>query len=159
MEGDTSWSLGTLIGVPVAIAIFIICVALASFLFAKWRDDSTYDAGIFGVGYFFFGGCAIATVVMTAVLMYPYHYEYHQYRTNVGEVAEIKSRLLGSSDSFQQKFVARFTDGRELGCEDTRCALVKPGDTLVLSCKRQWQYAGKDGYDCKYIDTRIKGES
>lgn len=151
-EGDATWTLGILILLPILIvATLVFLIAGIVWVVSKW-DLDTFDR-VPG-----WGMIILAVVILgcTALGFYPYKAEYHQYVTKVGTVKSIKSRLLGSSDSFQQKFVAEFTDGRKLGCEDTRCALVKPGDTLIMACKRQWQYAGTDGYDCKFLDSRRK---
>jgi hypothetical protein len=153
-EGASTWSIGTLIAVPLCIALALIAL-IPAFLLLRWAKRNTQDYD-FWPGLLLGLGCAAASlflIVGLAVGMYPWKAEYHKYVTKVGTVETITSRLLGSSDSFQQKFVARFTDGRTFGCEDTRCSLVKPGDKLVLACKRTWQYAGVDGYDCNFIAT------
>ena len=55
----------------------------------------------------------------------------------------------------EEKFVVRYEDGggQQFGCTDTRCASVKPGDTLTLACKRAWEWAATDGYDCRFRAT------
>lgn len=154
-EGDATWTLGLLIGLPVLVLITLVFVAVGTGLLVWWSANRhSCDSGIalaLGLASY---AVALCLVVGTAIGFYPWKAEYHQYVTKVGEVESIKARLLGSSGSFQQKFVARFVDGRELACDDTRCALVKPGDTLILACKRTWQYAGVDGYDCRFVASK-----
>lgn len=159
-EGDTSWSQGVLFGIPTTIIVFVFFMALWM-ICRRWvhKYPGHFDAGPVRVIKWVALTLAIITIVVSAVLFYPWKAEYHQYVVKEGTVENISSRLLGSSDSFQQKFVAEYTDGRKFGCEDTRCSLVRPGDHLVLACKRAWQFAGVDGYDCKFIDSTSNGAS
>lgn len=155
-EGSATWSLGVLIWLPVLILCVAALIAGGVLLRRYWlshpRDPETK-----WLARFLFAS-AVLLVIGIAAGYYPWKAEYHQYVTKTGTIETISSRLLGSSDSFQQKFVVRYTDGREFGCEDTRCSLLKPGDALVLACKRTWQYAGVDGYDCKYIESRPRND-
>jgi len=155
MEGNTTWTLEVLVLLPLVL-LFIALLVIGGFFW--WRANREFDTFEKVPAYALWVIAAIA-LVFVAVGYYPYKAEYHQFVTKVGEVRSIKSRLLGSSDSFQQKFVVEYTDGRQFGCEDTRCALVKPGDKLTLACKRIWQYAGTDGYDCNFISSSRKGET
>ena len=157
MEGDATWTLPTLILLPLLLILIVVSLVVTVAAAMSWRSART--RGSFTDAPVLLAGGVVALLVLgigTAVGFYPYKAEYHQFVTKVGTVESIKSRLLGSSDSFQQKFVVRYTDGRLFGCEDTRCAVVKPGNTLTLACKRTWQYAGEDGYDCKYIRNEVR---
>lgn len=145
---DVSPSLGLSLGLPLAIVGILALVAVAYYLL---RVSPAYDARGWGICIL---ACALALVVLTGWRMWPWEYEYHSWRNETGQIAEISSRLIGSSSSLQQKFVVRFTDGRERGCEDTRCSLLREGDTLTLRCKRSWQFAGTDGWDCAYVSSK-----
>lgn len=141
------WSLGVLIGVPILIVLLLIC--------AGWIGVSlSQDAGLAWIGVV----AAVIILAFAAWAYYPYNAEYHKWNTVSGEVTAISSRLLttGSDDnkSINQRFVVTFADGANRSCDDTRCALVKVGDFLELQCKRHWQYAGVDGYDCNYRNHR-----
>lgn len=154
-EGDATWSLGVLIGIPIILAVIAVLVGLGLWLrsYAKRHEDESFsdapEAKWLARGLFALVG---VVVIGSLIGYYPWKADYHQFVTKEGTVKTISSRLLGSSDSFQQKFVVQYEDGRQFGCEDTRCALIKPGDRLILACKRAWQYAGQDGYDCKFIE-------
>lgn len=141
-----SLSIGVLVGVPVVAICLIVGVAL---IYLGVRTDNSYGDGSF----LMWGG--IATVVITVGIaaygFYPYSGEYHRWHETSGKVTEVSSRFLGGDKSTTQKFVVRFANGDERGCLDTRCALVKVGDRLTLTCKRQWQFAGQDGWDCNYV--------
>lgn len=143
-----SWSLGVLIGIPVLIVLALIFVA--AILAA--RRSSDYDAP-----FMFYGGILGLVVVIAGGLIgfFPYSSQYHRWHTTSGVVQEVSSRFLGSGDNgTTQKFVVRINgrDSGEYGCNDTRCALVKKGDRLTLSCKRTWQFSGRDGWDCNFVE-------
>lgn len=146
MEGDAmtvladSWSLGVLIGLPALVLIIAICLLFAWFGFS----DGETTIGV----------CAVLALLVTLIgglaFFWPLHAEYHKWETTDGTIESIAKRIVGG-DKISEKFVVRYTDGRERGCLDTRCSLLKAGDKLTLTCKRSWQYAGTDGYDCNYI--------
>lgn len=153
MSAAGSWSLGVLIGLPIAAVVFVALVVTA-FLLLRWysHNRADFDSGVARVlGWVAVVG-AFAVLVVTAVSMYPWRSDYHRWQTKSGTVAQVSSRLLSADKSVEQKFVVQFTDGGEFGCSDTRCSLIKPGDRLSLSCKRTWQFSGRDGWDCNYVD-------
>lgn len=143
---DTSWSLGVLIGLPV----FLICIVIAILFAIGSLIFGEYDAVL---GFLVSGGVALALIVAMAWGFYPYKAEYHQWQTVTGEVQAVEKRLLKDGDGMSERFVVEI-DGQQLGCDDTRCADVKVGDTASLSCKREWQYTGTDGYGCTFVDRK-----
>lgn len=150
------WSLGTLIAFP-ACVIVTIALVVAGFVFRSRmlnepEDKFLNDRGLFrGLSWGAFG-LALVVGILTAGSMYPYNADYHKWENQSGTVAKVSARFLGDGDKgTTQRFVVKFTDGRERSCDDTRCSLVEVGDRLTLSCKRHWQYAGEDGWDCNYI--------
>lgn len=143
---DGAWSLGVLIGVPVCVLLVLIGLAIAGFLFY----DGEPGMGVVGIA------CVVTCigVVLSPIGYYPFDAEYHQWRKVSGVVEDSGSRLLASSDgkATEQKIVVRFAGSDlDFGCQDTRCALIKKGDTLDLKCKRAWQYQSVSGYDCRFI--------
>ena len=150
-EGEATWSLGVLVWLPTLAILTVVLIVGGCFVYRAFKRDSMQDGIILAMAWACWVG-ALVLAVGTVIGFYPWKAEYHQYVTKVGTVQSISKRIVGG-DKINEKFVARYTDGREFGCEDTRCALVKPGDRLVLACKRTWQYAGVDGYDCKFITT------
>jgi hypothetical protein len=151
-ESTTTWSLGTLIWLPVAFLVMLILLGFALWMFRKWLSE-TFDPGVFL-------GLAIGSLVLTVLLiagtvigMYPYQAEYHQWRTESGTVTQVDSRLVSAGDSggSNERFVVVLDGDRQRSCDDTRCAQVEIGDLLTLSCKRSWQYSGTDGWDCNYV--------
>lgn len=154
---NTYWSLGVLVGLPIA-GIFTIAAITAIVIGARLpkRTDDPY-ATIERPRRFTLA-CAIPSLIVilgiAGLAMWPWSAEYHQWRPVSGSIAEVQSRLLSAGDNggSNQKFVVRFTGNRqEYSCEDTRCALLKPGQHLELTCIRAWQYAGTPGYSCAYF--------
>lgn len=96
-------------------------------------------------------GLLVLWIAFWAFAFFPYEKAYHAYIETAGTVETIDSRLLPSGDGMEEKFVVRFEGSQqEYGCLDTRCALVEPGDYLVLACIKDWDYNATDGYDCKF---------
>lgn len=145
---NTSWSLGVLIGLPILGLVALGILAWIVFWF--WEGDGTGPA---------VGGIVtlliVAGVALSPLGYYPYKAEYHQWRPQSGVVAEINKRLVASGDGMSEKIVIVYKgSSTEYGCEDTRCALVKVGDSVDLKCKRSWQYASVSGYNCRFVARR-----
>jgi hypothetical protein len=96
----------------------------------------------------------VVLLIVVAIALFgffPYEKEYHAYIDHGGVVERVDKRLLPDGESMQEKFVVTFVgDPVQVGCEDTRCATARPGDTLVLACLKDWDLFGTDGYDCKF---------
>lgn len=146
------WSLGVLIGGPIAVLLLagsVIAIVLG--VRAKRRDSMEWlDGPGIAVGV---GICGVVLVLgISAIGYYPYEHQYHYWSTKTGVVSEVNKRVVSRESGIDQRFVVRFTgSSHEYACDDTRCSLVKKGDRLQLSCKRHWQYAGRDGWDCNYL--------
>lgn len=155
------WSLGVLVGVPIAVVLVLIGLALILLAPVLKPDvpEPWAGGGVESMAWerkwFRLAGSilVLVTVVASAVFLYPYEAEYHRWEERTGTVAEVNKRLVGDGDDgMKEKFVVRYAEGgREYGCDDTRCAVVEPGDVLTLSCKRVWQYSGTDGWDCTFV--------
>lgn len=148
--GDTTWSLGMWIGVPLTIVLVLIGLAAIVVGLLMWKED--------GAGFFLAGGVVWLVVVLGIALsplgFYPYHSEYHQWRELGGTLTQVDKRLISTDNGMEDKFVVRFAgSSQQYGCDDTRCAGIHVGDYLALSCKRAWQYTGTDGYDCRFVAT------
>lgn len=143
-------SLGLMIGLPIGILITV--VLLAAFFILRRQIKGGED--FFDGEYKFFSWNALIgafiAIVITAGAMYPYKMEYHSWTPVEGKVAEVSSRMLKDGDGMSERYVITFEDGRKRGCDDTRCSGIKPGDTINLTCKREWQFAGQDGWACNW---------
>lgn len=136
---ETHWTLGVLVGIPVLatlalalIVVGIVCVRIDAI-------EMTVLAGIF-------------LVIMVGIgipSFYPFKAEYHQWRTVEGTVQEIGKRLISADKSMSERYVLKI-NGKPYGVDDTRASLVKVGDHVRLSCKREWEYASTSGYACRW---------
>jgi hypothetical protein len=143
--GDQSWSLGVLIGGPVALVFILLSLVAVAAGVVLWRREA--DALLFVLG----AGSLVVTLGITGWAFYPYSSDYHKWTELTGEVVKVNDRFLQAGKGVEQKYVVDFGDGEEYGCRDTRCSLIEPGERLTLSCKKAWQYTGRDGWDCNYV--------
>lgn len=145
---NATWSLGTAVGFPILLLSIAVLAVGGIWLVRRSRsvDDDFDRKTVVGLGVGLLIG-ALAFIVGTAIGMYPYNAEYHQWREDTGTVTSMDSRFTAAT----QRVVVTLDDNRQRSCDDTRCAEVQVGDVLTLSCKRAWQYTGTDGYDCNYV--------
>lgn len=95
---------------------------------------------------------AIGLALLTG-MPWPFDAAYHQYERVEGPVQTIDSRLMAEGEGMEERFIISFEGtGNDYRCDDSRCASVKPGDTLVLNCLRKWEFRASDGYQCNFVD-------
>lgn len=143
-----SWSLGTIIGLPVW-GIILIALGVGLFLVASNRFDlSSGDRrGLLWILNFLF----IGTVIFGSVVYWPFDAQYHRYWKVTGTVDNIGSRQISDGKSMSQRYVLDI-GGQPFGVDDTRASLVKVGDKVTLLCKKEWQYSAKSGWACNWGD-------
>jgi hypothetical protein len=158
-----SWSLGWIIGGPIAIILLLLILAatIACFRLA-FAEPGEY-------GFWMGAGITVGLIgmLLTAFFMTPWGFyptggsDYHKYKPKTGEVSEVGRRLLPSGEkSMEEKIVVRFKgSNQEYGVTDTRAALLKPGDTLVIKCKKSYDFGSVAGFDCKYVSATPKGSN
>jgi hypothetical protein len=152
VSASGQWTLGTLIGLPIAALALLIVVVVgiaAVFIFAS--EEGWLGGVLAGLAAF----VAVCVVIgITTITYWPFKAEYHQYRAVDGTVSSVANRLVSAGDKggSNQKFVVTLTSGQQqYGIEDTRAALLKPGDTVHLRCIRSYDYGSSNaGYDCKW---------
>lgn len=155
----TSWDLGVKVGLPIAIVVGLVLLALAAVTYRYiirnfrtridrygWSDRfvcSVVGAVVSTVG-------LIGLLTGTLIGYYPYKAEYHQFRWNTGRVTSIAAPFSAASNVYQLTI-----DGLgQRTCADTRCAAVHIGDTVTLSCIRHYQYSGTNPYICSFVSNR-----
>lgn len=153
MDNSGPWSVGVYLGIPGAILSAALFIGLTFLMRHWWKTADNYDRGMARFLTYAAGVFTVVTVMVGIAAFYPFGGEYHQFRNVSGTVEQIDNRLIGNgSGGMEDKFVVRFKGSTlQFGCDDTRCASVREGDSLVLSCKREWQYTGTDGYNCRFV--------
>lgn len=165
---DVRYSIGTWVGLPITILVALILLAIFALGFTIRRSEARQNADKkdyvtdIQVTAFWTAVVSGMALLITAVIFtfawWPFHWEYHQWRPVRGEVSQIDARLLGSSGAgMSQMFVVKYKDSpAEYRCDDSRCASVKVGDVLELTCKRAWQFSGTHGRACNFVASEAK---
>lgn len=153
------WSLGVLIGVPLAALLFLVVVGWGAVMFALGmrRKKTGYgnSARMVRDPYLIWSGVAIAVVGGLIVAggfvfaMWPFNSQFHQWRSVHGTVQQISSRLIASDKSMSQRYVV-VIDGQQFGIDDTRASLLHKGDQVSLKCKREYQFQSVSGWACRW---------
>jgi hypothetical protein len=149
MEGH--WTLGVLIGLPLTILGVIALV-----LFARWmmREDEPLAGWLAYVA-----AVVVVIFALSPAGFYPYSRDFHRWEPKTGVVRDTATRVFtedsGDSKTINQRIVVRFTDrnrfgGDLFGCDDTRCAIIKPGERITLMCRHEWQWAADPGWVCRW---------
>jgi hypothetical protein len=143
-----TWDLAYIIGMSVI--GFITVIALVFMVVGiRLREGVPIASG---------GGVALICVVLMLLVSFPYDKQYHAYYPVTGTVQQVDKRLLPDGDSMQEKIVVLYEgSSQQFGCEDTRCASVRPGDELSLKCITDWDFQGADGRDCRFVSFDPKG--
>lgn len=146
------YDIGYIVGSIIFGLLTVLSVELTVYFAVRRVNASRLDRANYTFGTAVSFIAALVFAVIFTIGQFPFDSAYHKYNTYSGTVDQVASRVLPAGDKqVEQKFVVRFKDSdQEYGCLDTRCALVKPGDHLTLSCIKEWEWAGTDGFDCKY---------
>jgi hypothetical protein len=137
---NTKISLGFVIAIAALVIVVIGCLIAAVF---------AYVGREYGLGWTAIG-IAVVWAMVTAVFLFPYKMEYHEWRLTEGKVATAHSRMLSGDNGPDEQFVVKFMDNRLRRCDDSRCASLKPGDYVRLWCIREWQWASEPGWRCRW---------
>lgn len=142
-------TLGTYIGIPVTVLI-LTTLALLLVKAIRWGADY-YDEELRRIAVVGIVASIVATVGVFIGAWWPFDMDYHRWHEKAGPVETAERRLLGGESGMSEVFVIKFADDPTLyRCDDTRCALAKPGKEIRLLCKPVWEYAAVDGWACRY---------
>ena len=146
----------------IAAAIFIplgvIGLVVVGLLLAKGLkiernpNKSSWDDGF---GYFMGAGCvgALALLMLLPIVglsLIGFNPDYMAYKPVTGQVEQIASRQIASGSSMSTRYVFEIA-GQPYGVDDTRAALVKPGDTVSLNCVKEFVWGStNNGYACNW---------
>jgi hypothetical protein len=155
----THWTLSFLIGTPLWILALLACLVVSARAFVYWRRHkgephrwttlfTANDAKQISI-WSLVAFAVLLVIALSPLAYYPYKVEFHQWRPVTGKVTEVSKRLIAQDKSMSERYVL-VIDGQPYGVDDTRASLVKVGDTVSLSCKRDWQYASVPGWVCRW---------
>jgi hypothetical protein len=91
---------------------------------------------------------ALVLIIAPLFGYYPYSGDYHRLQPVSGVVRTIDTRSQLSQDS-----VITYDAGLVVRCDDSRCATVKPGQSLRLLCTKEHQFGSPqaaDGWGCRW---------
>lgn len=151
LTGESTWSLGVLVWLPI-FTVIVTALGLA----ARWvwvrrhAPNSEFSPGEAKFVTLSTLGLALLFVLGTAAGMYPYDTEYHKWHVVHGTVTQVDKRLIADGKAMSERYVVEVA-GRSFGIDDTRAATLREGDTVTLSCKREWQYAAESGWACRWL--------
>lgn len=138
------------------VTVVIACISLiVIYAGIRWWNDEG-DPVLLAIGVVILLGTSIGW----AWSSWPLDRDYHWWQDREGIVVVKSSRLLSDGDKgINQKFVVRLKgSGDLLGINDTRAALLKPGDRVHLACKKANEFGiprAAHGWDCRWLGTGV----
>lgn len=152
-------SIAYVVGMSIAGVLLLIALAftgLMIYLIAATKDKYDRKDAKFGLG----AGILVISVItlITTFTTWPtFDMKYHTYKVVGGKVTDINGRQLASdtkNGGSSINYAVQFGTDDTYRCDDTRCALIKPGDELYLNCIADWQLNGTDGYTCNFMSMK-----
>lgn len=136
MHIDIAW----LIGIVIVGIITLIGIAW----FVGWCLNDEFGLSLAGPAVI-----AMAWLIFIGATYPPFQMEYHEWKPVTGTVQSIGTRVMTQDSTVTQVYVFMM-DGSAYKVDDSRATLVKVGDTLKLTCKREWQRYSTPGYTCRW---------
>ena len=150
---DTSYLIGVIV-----MALLVLGSVFALPPFLRWlsKTDAVGGANVMPRKWAYGIGIGLAVVMLgffTAVAFPPFPGQYNQYTPISGTVKQLSSRFLASDTEgggSNQRFLVTFTNGVHVGCDDTRCSVLKQGDEVTLLCEKVFQTNAIEGWACNF---------
>lgn len=142
-------SIGILVGLPIVVIILAACTIVAWGTKLNTGPMDPYHTSDARIIWWCCWGVAVITLIITAFAFWPYQWDYHHWSNVNGKVQNISSRLIAADHGTNQRFVF-VINNQPYAVDDTRAALVHTGDTVHLSCKREYQWAAQSGWACRW---------
>jgi hypothetical protein len=133
--------------ITLPLAIWFVIRGLRKNADPGWDDGFGWFAAAGVTGFF-----AIPALVFPLIGfgLVGYDSDYLLLKPVSGEVQEIASRQIADGKGMSTRYVA-VINGQQYGIDDTRAALIKPGDTISLNCTKQFVYGStNNGYACNW---------
>lgn len=141
---DGAWLPSVTLGLPAIGLGVAVCVALI--VLALRRAEDIEELLVFCL---LPGFALLGLIIGPAFGYWPYGGDYHRLQPTVGVVESVDTRFLAAS----QYVVVTYQGGQTVRCDDSRCATVRPGDTLRLLCTKEHQFGSPqeaDGWGCRW---------
>jgi len=154
---ETRISGGTIAAICLIAGFTVTMVPLLVFFIKKFRQQAgkpRYESNRmeYGMGIALASIALVATYIGVGVGMIPWQARYHHWTKVQGTVTNVSSRFLADGKATTQNFVVTI-NGKPYRIDDTRAALLKPGDQVALWCKPVWQFTGTSGEACNWISS------
>lgn len=150
MRTPDSWSLGVLIGLP--LACLIVLGLLLAFVVMLWGrldiEEEEYHFE-YSMGALISGVALLTTLGITLSGLYPYREDFHRYYKVSGNVEQVAHRQISDGNTMSERYVL-VIGGEPYGVDDTRASLVHEGDHVTLMCKKEWVYNSESGWACNW---------
>jgi hypothetical protein len=149
---DTSYLIGNIVMlVLLGLSLFVLPPAI------RWVTASEDVAGsqmsrkwAYGIG----GAVALVMALIFVFATWPFWPgQYNSYKPFSGVVRQTGSRFIASDTQgggSNQRFMLQLTSGVVVGCDDTRCSALHPGDKVTVLCERSWQWNANAGWVCNF---------
>lgn len=140
------WSLGVYIGLPAAILVLLIGLAILAAGLAGYDADMDARGMVISAGV----GIVVFTLAIAGLAFWPWQPSFHRYYEVRGTVQDVSKRLISDGNGgMAERYVVRI-DGRPYGVDDTRASLVHKGDTVDLKCKKEYVWQSQPGWACNW---------
>lgn len=91
----------------------------------------------------FLGGAlsiALSLVIWWVAMAFTTSGDYHAWNVKEGDVQRVNKRLVSAGEKGMEERFVVVIDGQPYGVDDTRAALLRPGDFVSLRCKKEFQW-------------------
>jgi hypothetical protein len=128
-----------------------VCVMATLLLTRYAKRNNSFEARIYA---WIAALAALATIAIYVVVTWPtFDMTYHTYHKVGGTITDIKPRGIAEGNGTTFDYAVQFGSDQTYRCDDSRCAVLKDGDTLALWCIPQWQMNATAGYACNYASS------
>jgi hypothetical protein len=110
-----------------------------------------------GYGWGWIAGSIVSAIVVLVAwwwgMAFTLSGDYHAWNVKEGTVERVAKRLVSAGDKGMAERYVVTINGRPYGIDDTRAALVEPGDKVSLRCKKDYEWGvprEAHGWACRW---------
>lgn len=144
----TAGTIAAIILIPLG-TLFLIAAAILAYV-ALLGD--VYDSLGWGAGSGFAAAIGLPMVIfpLIGLMLVGFNGDYLTYHPVNGKVSAVASRMISDGKAMSTRYVFQI-NGQAYGVDDTRAALVKPGDTVNLNCTKEFVWGStSNGWACNW---------